>query len=465
MKVSYCSKTDLGTKHPVNSDALGDKHTKNGHVFVVADGNPVDQHGAYVSKLAVQSIFDFFDNERFDNIYIGINHAFQYANEQVYRETLTNNDLNGVHVSLALVVINSEGAYWGYIGNSKIALQSDDQLTLLTKDHGYLEVQSLNNGSNSSIIKAIGNTPSINPTICNSPILGKKGDVILLATNGVFKTYNLNQLNESFEYQTINKDVVNLVDKAKGQGISENLTLQLIAVTDGNEQIIINQSKNVYSQSVDNIDNELKNEMFNLAGVNRKKMIQIGSVIIALFLLIWFVFRSPKDDTDIVLDDAGEIVKADTTNPHQDLESIMEYDNPQDKEETEEEVVEEELEEESNKEEVETKKTTDDAPETINEDIVLDDTENTNENAPIAETPVQEVKTEKKKETKKKEIKKKETKEKEVKKSKGGSYKVKSGDNLGKIAEKYHIKVEALKKANNIKEDQINVGQDLKIPN
>jgi LysM repeat protein len=143
----------------------------------------------------------------------------------------------------------------------------------------------------------------------------------------------------------------------------------------------------------------------------------------------------------------------------------MEYDNPQDKEETVEEVVEEELEEVNDEEEVETKKTTDVATETSDEDIVLDGSENTNENAPIAETPDQEVKTEKKKETKKKEVKKKETKEKEVKKSKGGSYKVKSGDNLGKIAEKYHIKVEALKKANNIKEDQINVGQDLKIPN
>lgn len=465
MKVSYCSKTDLGTKHPINSDAMGDKQTKNGLVFVVADGNPVDKNGAFASKLAVQCIFDFFDNEKFDNIYIGINHAFQYANEQVYRESLTNNDLNGVHVSLALVLINTDGAFWGYVGNSKIAIQTNDELTLITKDHGYLDVNTLNNGSNSSIVKAIGNTPSVNPTICNSPFLGKQGDVILLATNGIFKTYNLNQLNEGIEYQTINKDIINLVDKAKSHGISENLTLQLLAVTDGNEKNTVNQLNKISLPKNESTENELKNEMFNLADMNRKKMIQIGSVIIALFLLIWFVFRTPKDDTDMVLDDAGEIVKADTTNPHQDLESIMEYDNPKDKEEVEEQVEKEVEEQDKIEEELEAKKSSNVESENITDDIVLDGTENTIDNSTVAEIPVQEVKTEKKKETKKKETKKTETKEKEVKNPKGGSYKVKSGDNLGKIAEKYHIKVEALKKANNIKDDQINVGQDLKIPN
>jgi serine/threonine protein phosphatase PrpC len=83
MKVTYCSKTDIGVKFPVNSDALGDKKTRNGHVFIVADGAPNDANGSFFSKLAVQSVLEFFEKEIFDNIYIGINHAFQFANEQL----------------------------------------------------------------------------------------------------------------------------------------------------------------------------------------------------------------------------------------------------------------------------------------------------------------------------------------------------------------------------------------------
>ncbi len=42
---------------------------------------------------------------------------------------------------------------------------------------------------------------------------------------------------------------------------------------------------------------------------------------------------------------------------------------------------------------------------------------------------------------------------------------IKSGDNLGKIAEKYRVKIDALRKANDIKDDQISIGQVLIIPN
>ena len=428
MKVSYCSKTDLGTKYPINTDALGDKNTKNGHVFVVADGYPSDQNGSYVSKLAVQSVLDFFDKEQFDNIYIGINHAFQFVNEQIYRATISNENLKGSYVSLALLLVRPEGAYYGHVGNAKVAIQSDDQLLLLTKDHGFLEVQPYQAGGNTSrIIKALGNTPSVYPSVCNSPILGLNGDVILLATNGIFKSFNLDQLNEGFDYSSINKDIISLIDRAKGNGVSENLTLQLIAVTEGNDKTLSLKTENSFTPKIEKSPEEVKKNMFNIAGIERNRVVQIGGAIIVVFLVIWFVFRTPKDDTDIVLDDAGEVIKADTTNPHQDLESMMEYETPKEKvEEEKEEVEEEEVEEE--------------------EEEITNETE--------AEV-----------ETEKEEKPADEPKKEEAKSSKSGAHIVKSGDNLGKIAEKYHVKIDALKKANNIKDDQINIGQELKIPN
>jgi serine/threonine protein phosphatase PrpC/LysM repeat protein len=436
MKVSYCSKTDLGTKYPINTDALGDKNTRNGHVFVVADGHPYDQNGSFVSKLAVQSVLDFFDKEQFDNIYIGINHAFQFVNEQIYRSTISIENLKGSYVSLALVLVRPEGAYYGHVGNAKVALQSDDQLSILTKDHGYLEVQPYQAGGNSSrIIKALGNTPSVYPSICNEPILGNQGDVILLATCGVFKSFNIDQLNESFDYVSINKDIVSLIDKAKGSGATENLTLQLIGVTEGNTLKSKSQSKVLNLPKVENSPEDIKNNLFSIAGMERRRIIQIGAALIAFFLIIWFVFRTPKDDTDLVLEDTGEVVKADTTNPHQDLESIMEYDTPKEKVEEEKEDVEEEKEDVEEEEQEPDSETNE-----LNSDTEPKTEGNSNEP-------------------------KKESKKEDVKSSKGGSHIVKSGDNLGKIAEKYNVKIDAIKKANNIKDDQINIGQELKIPN
>jgi len=44
-------------------------------------------------------------------------------------------------------------------------------------------------------------------------------------------------------------------------------------------------------------------------------------------------------------------------------------------------------------------------------------------------------------------------------------YRVKSGDSLEKIARKFHVAVEALKKENELTSDKIVVGQELTIPN
>jgi len=44
------------------------------------------------------------------------------------------------------------------------------------------------------------------------------------------------------------------------------------------------------------------------------------------------------------------------------------------------------------------------------------------------------------------------------------THKVISGDNLTKLAEKYHVTVNAIRKANNLTSDRIVVGQTLKIP-
>ncbi len=460
MKVSYCSKTDLGLKHPINSDALGDKKTKNGHVFVVADGNPVDANGSFASRLAVQSILDFFEKEIFDNVFIGINHAFQFANEQVYRASILEEGLKGIFASLALVLVREEGVYYAHIGNARVYLKSEGKLQRLTNDHGYLDVQMYPSNNVDAakpelkLPKALGNTPSISPSVCFSKLDVAAGDVLLVCTNGITKVLDDNFINSKIAYATINANVLELVDSAKGKSVPENVTLQLIAVTEGNiQKRLISASSTQQNKAVDSSStteskaNQEQINLFNKISLDRKKMIKIGAAIIAVFVLIWFIFRQPHDDTDKVLDDAGEIIPKDTTNQHQDLEELMEYEKPK-KAEKEEEEEEEDAE----------------------EDVVE---EESTETEPAEETDVEETSTPKEeaavtpKAAEKKEEKKKEEKKKEDKKEKSGKSKthtVKSGDTINGLAAKYGVKSDAIRKANNLSDDKIEIGQQLTIP-
>lgn len=56
------------------------------------------------------------------------------------------------------------------------------------------------------------------------------------------------------------------------------------------------------------------------------------------------------------------------------------------------------------------------------------------------------------------------TQAKKVTPTKSKIYKVKSGDTLGHIAQRYHTSVSAIKRLNHLRSDNINVGQVLKIP-
>ena len=464
MKVSYCSKTDLGLKHPINSDALGDKKTKNGHVFVVADGNPVDANGSFASRLAVQSILDFFEKEIFDNVFIGINHAFQFANEQVYRASILEEGLKGVFASVALVLVREEGLYYAHIGNARVYLKSEGKLQRLTNDHGYLDVQmypSNNVDATKPLLKlpkALGNTPSISPSVCFSKLDVAAGDVLLVCTHGITKVLDDNFINSKIEYATINTNVLELVDSAKGKSVPENVTLQLIAVTEGNiQKRMISDSSTQQSKVVDSsssAESKVSQEqinLFNKISLDRKKTIKIGAAIIAVFVLIWFVFRQPHDDTDKVLDDAGEIIPKDTTNQHQDLEELMEYEKPK--------IAEEEEEEEEEEEVVEEEST--DAETT--EETELEETSTPKEEDAVIPKAV-EKKEEKKKEEKKAE---KEPKKEEKKKEKSGksiTHTVKSGDTINRLAAKYGVKSDIIRKANNLSDDKIEIGQQLTIP-
>ncbi len=67
-------------------------------------------------------------------------------------------------------------------------------------------------------------------------------------------------------------------------------------------------------------------------------------------------------------------------------------------------------------------------------------------------------------EQKKEQTKPKEVKKKQAPKPKTVTHKVRSGESLSKIAKRYGVTVKAIKAANNLKNDKINVGQRLKIP-
>ena len=127
MNFDHSSLTDVGKVRKANEDNCGDRMTTNGYVFTVCDGMGGHVGGATASKIAIDSILNFFDNP-VQNIYVGINDALRYANTQVYNAALENPELKGMGTTATILLINSTDCYIGHVGDSRIYLKSAGKL-------------------------------------------------------------------------------------------------------------------------------------------------------------------------------------------------------------------------------------------------------------------------------------------------------------------------------------------------
>ncbi len=268
MKIHSFSSTDVGKVRKANEDNFGQSSTINGELFIVCDGMGGHVGGATASKIAVDSLIDYFNKEKYDNPILAINSAFQFANEQVYASALSNLELKGMGTTGVLLLIVEEDCYIGHVGDSRIYLHSNGILNRITKDHSF--VQTLVDGGiisddeaeshpqKNQILKALGIAPNIEATVNRSAIHVKGGDVFMLCTDGLNGMVNDKSMEMMIQYDNIESSTHILIKAALDSGGLDNVTATLVA---------IDESSHVKSQFIDynpKISTKLDQTDFNL---------------------------------------------------------------------------------------------------------------------------------------------------------------------------------------------------------
>ena len=240
MNFDHFSVSDVGQVRQANEDFCGDKMTVNGHVVVVCDGMGGHVGGATASKIAVNSILEFFDKEPVDNIYVGISKAFQFANEQVYGNAIAQPELKGMGTTGTVLVIHDEGCYIGHVGDSRIYIKSDGKLHRLTKDHSFVQGlvdqgiisddEAESHPKKNQIQKALGIAPEVEATVCAAPIQPKPGDTFLLCSDGLNGMIKGPVIEELIDPTSVQQSAKNLIDAANREGGTDNITASLVCI-------------------------------------------------------------------------------------------------------------------------------------------------------------------------------------------------------------------------------------------
>ena len=250
MKITYKAVSDVGRKRKGNEDSLFVNPEQ--HLFVVADGMGGHAAGEIASKVAVEAINEFVcltggDEEITwpfgldENIsYDGnrLKTAIRYANRKVLEATKERSEYEGMATTVAAVLVDGDSANVGHVGDSRVYLLRDGEITQLTSDHSWVNEQ-IQSGVISPdqarthplrnvVTRALGGKPDLLVDMLLHKI--QSGDILLLCSDG------LTTMITDEEIVRVVRDAGNDVEKAapalvanaNAKGGEDNITVLLL---------------------------------------------------------------------------------------------------------------------------------------------------------------------------------------------------------------------------------------------
>ncbi|HHU69676.1 MAG TPA: Stp1/IreP family PP2C-type Ser/Thr phosphatase [Thermoanaerobacterales bacterium] len=237
MKVGACS--EIGKVRSMNEDHYAIyKLSSDVYVFVIADGMGGHHAGDVASKMAVDEVLGFLKENyhKMENSILDlIQNSIIYANEKIFSKSLEIEEYSEMGTTLTLGMIYKDMLYVGHIGDSRIYLIRNKEITQISRDHS-LVAELVRNGKiteeeaqiypyKNIITRALGTENNIKVDLFEEQLCD--GDIVLLCTDGLTNLVNEHEISYICNEQS--EDIINvpekLVELANNRGGYDNITV------------------------------------------------------------------------------------------------------------------------------------------------------------------------------------------------------------------------------------------------
>jgi protein phosphatase len=229
-----CGRTHLGLVRARNEDYYYLDPVKG--LYIVADGMGGHQAGDVASRLAADSIAQFIDSN-WDPPGELLRKAILHANLAVYYEALKIKANHGMGTTVAIGLIANGRLYSAHVGDSRIYLIRQGQVTALTSDHSLVvelikrgeltETAALGHPQKNVLTRALGIAPQVE--IDTSETLLFPEDYILLCSDGLSGALEKDELGQIVGQETdLQRSLNILINLALDRGGLDNITAVLV---------------------------------------------------------------------------------------------------------------------------------------------------------------------------------------------------------------------------------------------
>ncbi|MCI1822116.1 MAG: Stp1/IreP family PP2C-type Ser/Thr phosphatase [Megasphaera sp.] len=227
----------IGLVRKVNEDSFYISQEQD--VFVVADGMGGYVGGEIASSTAVEAIAYYFQNYTHVSP-VQLEKAVQYANSCILSKAMIEPSLKGMGTTVSLLTIADHKANWAHVGDSRIYVLRNNQLTQITVDHSIVEVlldegkitkeEAEHHPKKNILTRAVGVDRDLKVDTGSFDIF--PGDRILLCTDGLNSFVNKDDLQKALqEYSRKERDIINdLFERVYVNGANDNVTAILVTI-------------------------------------------------------------------------------------------------------------------------------------------------------------------------------------------------------------------------------------------
>ena len=227
--------TDLGNRRALNEDYVDFYESKEYGIYAIADGMGGHNAGEVASEMAVNGVINFIkENYGVINNNEILKKAIENINEEVYKYSLTERELQGMGTTLTACYMVKDKIIISNVGDSSCLGVKGNNIVKITKDHSLVqelmdlgsitEEQAKNHPKKNIITRAIGTIRNVKVDIYD--LKKDEYDFFILCTDGLTNDISIKEI---FEIVNIASDYNEacslLVNLAKERGGNDNISV------------------------------------------------------------------------------------------------------------------------------------------------------------------------------------------------------------------------------------------------
>ena len=253
MKIRYAAKTDVGMKRTHNEDYFS--LIEDEQLFLVADGMGGHASGEVASKMAAETIGEFYQRTREDEdatwpykmdrslsyIENRLVCGIKLANLRIYETSNRDLRYKGMGTTIVSCLVSGDKIYVGHVGDSRVYRVRDNGIQQLTRDHSLLEDykeakpdmsedEQRNFPHKNVITRALGMQDSVVVDLTTEDLI--EGDRYVLCSDGLSGQVSDERIRElvTEHKDDLGKAAEQLVQESNGAGGDDNVTVVIVGI-------------------------------------------------------------------------------------------------------------------------------------------------------------------------------------------------------------------------------------------